>query len=514
MQQKTFFRGPLLITLDPPAVEAADVLVADGRIARKGWRLHPPRDAELIDARGRILCPGLVNAHVRLGASFGRTLPLPAGAPDEVAKLQAAATEESLIAAAFAVALEAARSGTTAIFGFQDAAGFVRGSLARIRDVLSTLGLRASAACGIPGSLAGDPLAEALVESKDAATFGSGGRTAFLLGAGDLEGMPDSTLAALAEAGLRYQTPIHATVGARGDAPGDVARLRAAGLLRPGSILMLLGAIPAAEAERLETERVTVTRSPSAELAAAAPPAALGGGAPAAALGTDAGRPDLFEEARLAFARARAAGQPSTPQDVVAMLARGHRLASEIFRTRLGSFEPGAAADLLVLDYRPATPLNAATLPHHLVFGMSAAHVQSTMVDGHFVVRDRTVTSVDVRNLFRQTQRGALDLWQRAFGSEFPGLAIPMRPATVSDGAPSDETREGEPRNEEDLELEPLAQPADSLKPWLVCQQPEHDAAPDESETAAPSAGPIPASARRETPAPKKSVGGFGAGIV
>ena len=31
MQQKTFFRGPLLITFDPPAVEAADILVVDGR---------------------------------------------------------------------------------------------------------------------------------------------------------------------------------------------------------------------------------------------------------------------------------------------------------------------------------------------------------------------------------------------------------------------------------------------------------------------------------------------------
>jgi cytosine/adenosine deaminase-related metal-dependent hydrolase len=507
MQQKTFFRGPLLITFDPPAVEAADILVVDGRIARKGWRLQPPRDAEIIDARGRILCPGLVNAHVRLDASFARTLPL--GSATDVAKVQAAGTEESLIAAAFAVALEAARSGTTALFGFHDSTGFVRGSLARIRDVLSTLGLRACAAYGVGGGLPEGALALALAESKDAATFGCGGRTAFMLGAGDLAGTGDDVLTAMAEASRRHETPVHATVGAGGDPAADIARLRSAGLLRPHSIVVALAPIAAPEAERLAADQVTIVRSPSAELAALRSPAPLGPGA----LGTDAGRPDLFEEARLAFARGRAAGESITPQDVVGLLAQGHRLASDIFKTRLGSFEPGSAADLVVLDYRPSTPMNASTLAWHVLFGMSAASVQAVMVDGHFVVRDRMVTSVDVRNLFRQTQRGALDLWQRAFGTEFPGLAIPARAATVSDGAAPEEGREPERRNEEDLELEPLALPLHSLEPWLVCQQPETDPVSD-APAAAPAATPVPASARRDTPAPKKSAGGFGAGIL
>jgi hypothetical protein len=200
------------------------------------------------------------------------------------------------------------------------------------------------------------------------------------------------------------------------------------------------------------------------------------------------------------------------------MLARGQRLASEIFKTRLGSFQPGSAGDLLVLDYRPATPLNSATLCHHLLFGMSAAFVQSVMVDGHFVVRDRTVTNVDVRNLFRQTQRGALDLWQRAFGAELPGVGVSLRPAASQEAAPREEGREPARRNEDDLEFEPLVHSSDPGRPWFVCQQPETDPAPD-ADADFPAATPIPASARKDTPAPASSPkdrtgGGFGAGVL
>jgi 5-methylthioadenosine/S-adenosylhomocysteine deaminase len=514
MQQRTFFRGPVLITLDPPLVEAADILVADGRIARKGWRLHAPADAEIIDARGRIICPGLVNAHVRLDASFARTMPFPSAAPADVEKLQAVETEESVIAAAFAVGIEAARAGCTSLFNFHDGPGFVRGSLARIRDVMSTIGLRMTAACGLTSRLSDDGLASALLESRDAATFGCGGRTAFVLGAGDLARIPDSAIETLAEAGRRYQTPIHATIGSGADAAAEIARLRAAGLLRPHSILLLLQPIGAAEAERLSKEGVTLVHSPSAEAATARPPRSLAEFATAGALGTDAGRPDLFEEARLAFSRARAAGDSVAPRDVVALLARGTSLASEIFKTRLGSFEPGSAADLVVLDYRPTVPLNPATLCHHVLFGLSSAAVQHVMVDGHMIVRDRTITNIDVRNLFRQTQRGALDLWQRMFATEFPGLRTLVRSApTAAEAEPRENGREARRFDEDALEFEPLEQPEDALAPWLVCKPPAQSEV--EGQPAAPIAPAIPAPAKIGTAAePKRGGAGFGAGIV
>jgi cytosine/adenosine deaminase-related metal-dependent hydrolase len=507
MLQRTFFRGPVLITLDPPTVEAADLLVEDGRVARKGWRLAAPRDAEIVDARGRILMPGLVNARVRLDASFARTLPMPPARPEDVERLQAAGTEETAICAAFSVGIEAMRAGCTTLFCVHDAAGFVRGALGRMRDVMSTIGLRSTVACALRGGPEAGATEDVLREAREAASFGSDGKTAFVLGLGDAAAIADPALAALAEAAGRSETPLSGVIGLRSDAAADVARLRKAGLLRRRSVLLCLGPLPGAERDALAAEGVTLVRSPWAEAHfGRRSPARLEGG-PGAALGTDAGRPDLFEEARAAFARAREAGEPVTAQNVVAMLAQAARIASDAFRTRLGSFEPGAAADLLVLDYRPAAPLNPESVCQHVLFGLSSACVQHVMVDGHLVVRDRLIANVDVRNLFRQTQRGALDLWQRAFRTEYPGLKTPMK-AAPAEAEARERPRETRRYDEEDVEIEPLEVPADAIKPWLVCKP----GAEPEPAAASPRRPALPRAA--EDAPPRKAGGGFGDGIL
>ena len=43
-----------------------DVLVVDGRIAGVGPRLEAPADARVIDAAGRVVCPGFIDMHVHL----------------------------------------------------------------------------------------------------------------------------------------------------------------------------------------------------------------------------------------------------------------------------------------------------------------------------------------------------------------------------------------------------------------------------------------------------------------
>jgi dihydroorotase len=45
---------------------AADVLIVDGKIAAVGRNLSAPGNAEIFDARGKIVCPGLIDLHVHL----------------------------------------------------------------------------------------------------------------------------------------------------------------------------------------------------------------------------------------------------------------------------------------------------------------------------------------------------------------------------------------------------------------------------------------------------------------
>ena len=58
-------RGAHVITMSPnrPDAELVDVLVEGDRIAAIGEHLERP-DAEVVDVTGRIIIPGLVNAHL------------------------------------------------------------------------------------------------------------------------------------------------------------------------------------------------------------------------------------------------------------------------------------------------------------------------------------------------------------------------------------------------------------------------------------------------------------------
>ena len=108
-----------------------------------------------------------------------------------------------------------------------------------------------------------------------------------------------------------------------------------------------------------------------------------------AALGTDGLDSDMLAEARVAFLKLRDAGRDDALAAAFAMLVGGQRLADAFFGLPLGRLDAGAPADLVVLDYRPPTPLTEENLAGHLLFGLDRSHVRSTMVAGRLVLRDR-----------------------------------------------------------------------------------------------------------------------------
>jgi cytosine/adenosine deaminase-related metal-dependent hydrolase len=132
-----------------------------------------------------------------------------------------------------------------------------------------------------------------------------------------------------------------------------------------------------------------------------------------AALGTDGLDSDLLAEARVAFLKMRDAGRADALAAAFEMLVGGHRLAAAAFGLPLGCLDAGAPADLVVLEYRPPTPLTGENLAGHLLFGLDRSHVRSTMVAGRLVLRDRKLTTVDEAAVLASARTAAERLWQR-----------------------------------------------------------------------------------------------------
>jgi cytosine/adenosine deaminase-related metal-dependent hydrolase len=79
----------------------------------------------------------------------------------------------------------------------------------------------------------------------------------------------------------------------------------------------------------------------------------------------------------------------------------------------VGTLQVGAAADIVLLDYVPPTPMNGGNFPWHLIFGIDGHHVNSTMVAGRWLMRNRQLLTVDEARIHARARELSSALWQR-----------------------------------------------------------------------------------------------------
>jgi len=104
------------------------------------------------------------------------------------------------------------------------------------------------------------------------------------------------------------------------------------------------------------------------------------------------------------------------PGDLVMRLAYAEngRLARVFWPDlRLGELTPGAAADLVFLDYHPTTPLTAGNLPWHLLFGVEASAITATVCAGRVLMRDRRLLTLDEEAITARSRELAAQVWRR-----------------------------------------------------------------------------------------------------
>ena len=422
-------KNGVLATLDPQHVERSDLRIEGGHIAGRGPALAPAPGEEVLDLEGALVLPGLVNAHTHLYSALARGMPGPAEPPRSFVeilekvwwRLDRALDEESVHLSGLVGAVEAARSGTTVLFDHHASPSSVRGSLDTLRRATEQVGVR-SVLCyettdrnGLEGRAAG------IAENRAFVAGVSATLTRGMVGAHASFTLSDESLDRLAGAVREGDSSLHVHVAEdRADVEdcrkrcgaGVVERLRRHGLLGPRTLLV--HGVHLTEAELREAQDagawlVHCPRSNTNNAVGYAPTAAFR----RAALGTDGLDQDMLAEVRVAFLKARDAGRSDALDAALAMLVGGHRLAAAFFGIPLGTLEGDAPADLVVLDYRPPTPLTAANLAGHLLFGLDRSHVRSTMVMGRFVLRDRRLTTVDEASVFARARRAAARLWAR-----------------------------------------------------------------------------------------------------
>jgi cytosine/adenosine deaminase-related metal-dependent hydrolase len=101
--------------------------------------------------------------------------------------------------------------------------------------------------------------------------------------------------------------------------------------------------------------------------------------------------------------------------DIARMAVYNNAALTQVFWPDLpiGRLEPGAAADIILVDYHPTTPLSAGNLPWHIIFGFESSMVTTTIVGGKVLMQDRQLLTLDEAEITARSRELATAVWQR-----------------------------------------------------------------------------------------------------
>ncbi|HYF92001.1 MAG TPA: putative aminohydrolase SsnA [Symbiobacteriaceae bacterium] len=405
-------------------IEGEEVLDAGGF----GEMLMRYPAAAIHDAGGRTIMPGLINAHAHLYGIFARGISLKDPAPITFRqvlerlwwRLDKALDHEGVRLSALLGGVAALRAGCTAVIDHHCSPGCIDGSLDQVAEAMDQLGLRACLCYEVSDRDGAERAAAGIAENvRFSGSIAGGGLIAAKFGLHAAFTLNDATLAAARRAAEGTGTGFHIHCAEGPEDRGAVDRLRQTEILGEQTIVAHCVHIDEDEMMMLAETGTTVTHQPHSNMGNAVGWSRLldlERRGVKVALGTDGYTWDLLETMRTAAAlHAHETGRPSAGVgEFGRILLRGNAaLASAVFGRPVGALEPGAAADIVLLDYFPPTPVDAGNLPWHLQFGLAAHQVHTVWVGGRCVMRDRQIPAVDEVAVARRAMDVAAATWER-----------------------------------------------------------------------------------------------------
>ncbi len=438
----TLLLGPATVVTqaaDGRVLQDAGVLIEGESIAAVGdfktlKQAHPK--AQHIDAHGGTVMPGLVNAHAHFYGIFSRGMALKDDPPQTFRqvlerlwwRLDKALDGEAVYLSALLGGIAAIRAGCTTVIDHHASPRAIPGSLDRVAQATDELGLRACLCYEVSDRDGPEAARQGIEENVRFLRRAQSGllRAKFGLHASFTVG--DATLAAAraaaAESGAGFH--IHCAEGPEDGAHSRamhgkkvVERLRDQGILGPQSIVAHGVHIDEAEMDLLAESGTTVSHQPHSNMGNAVGWSRIlqmRERGVQVALGTDGYTWDMLETMHTAAVlHSHSTATPGAGVGEFAALLTGNNaaLASGIYGQTIGRLEPGAAADLIALDYFPPTPLHAGNLPWHLQFGMYGAQVRTVLIAGRVVMGDRALPGINEIALARRALPVSQGVWER-----------------------------------------------------------------------------------------------------
>jgi 5-methylthioadenosine/S-adenosylhomocysteine deaminase len=414
------------------SVERADVLVdrERGAIVEIGPDLTAD---DRLDATDSLVVPGLVNAHTHAAMTLLRGYaddkPLETWLREDIWPAEAALTAEDVRAGTELGIVEMIRSGVTAFADMYFHVG-------EVVEAVDRAGMRARLGHGVVtvGKEERDARAD-LEEGLDVARQFDGAadgrvRTAFM--PHSLTTVGEEYLRDAVEQARDAGVPLHyhanetreevePIVDERGERP--LAYAEDLGMLGTGDFLAHGVHLDASEIDRLARTGAAVVHCPASNMKLAsgmAPIHELLDAGVTVGLGTDGAASnndlDVFDEMRDAAMLGKLAADDASAVPAESAVRMATEGGARTIGMPGGRLEPGAVADLAVvdLDVPHLTPRH--DLVSHLAYAARGSDVRHTVCDGRVLMRDREVQTLDEERVVATADERAAELVERVQG--------------------------------------------------------------------------------------------------
>ena len=417
-------------------------VVADGRLITEvgdtaSLRAKYP-GAEFVDASGGVIMPGLINAHNHIYSAFARGLSIDGYNPGSFLEILDGlwwTIDRHLLLedtrwSAMATYLDCIRNGCTTVIDHHASYGGIRGSLFTIAEAAKELGVRTNLCFEVSDRDGEGKMREAVAENSEFIRFAESDGTDMVKG---MMGMHASfTLSDKSLSLCRENTPegvgLHVHVAEGMDDVYDslrkygkrvINRLFDHDILGEKTVTGHCIHVNGIEMDIIKQTDTMVVHNPESNMgnAVGIPPCMemmkrgilLG-------LGTDGYTNDMFESEKVAnVIHKHVLCDPGAAWgEVPKMLFENNAaIANRSFETRLGALEPGAAADIVVSDYVPLTPMTADNCDGHILFGMSGRSIVTTVINGVVRMKDRELIGIDAEAILAKSRERAAAMAKR-----------------------------------------------------------------------------------------------------
>jgi putative selenium metabolism protein SsnA len=399
-------------------------------------------ETEAVDAGGQFVMPGNICAHTHFYGAYARGLAIPGPAPKDFPEilnklwwpLDKALDEDSVRMSTLVHLVDAVKHGTTSLIDHHASPNFIDGSLDVIAEAVDNSGLR-GVLCYEVTDRDGEQKAQAGIQENmrfiQRAAQGkfADGRLKATFGLHANLTLTDETLnACKAAAGEGIGFHVHVAEHESDEYDSlqksglrAIDRLHQHGILGPKTIVAHGIHLDHAEVALLAETGTWLTHQPRSNMnngVGVAQIESMMRAGVKVCLGNDGFTQDMWTEWKTAYLLHKVWHRDPRRMngyDVVQMAIYNNAALAEVFfpETNLGMLAPGAAADLIFVDYQPFTPLTAGNLPWQIIFGFNESMITSTMVAGKFLMRDRKLLTLDEEAIAAEALELAPKVWQR-----------------------------------------------------------------------------------------------------